>query len=141
MASIAMMVGGAVVNALAFSGSNYLFSKLRNNNSADEIKRHNAAMEELTKARDTWNKKRIQRIDYINDQLKKQSHALKTYSDVNLAMKEYAVRFGKQLPPLEPEPVLEDFYVKSDEQEKNEILFVTLGMGIIVGVAYWHTKN
>ena len=30
MASIAMLLGGgAAVNALAFSGSNYLFSKLR----------------------------------------------------------------------------------------------------------------
>ena len=31
MASAVMIVGGAVVNALAFSGSNYLFSKLNNN--------------------------------------------------------------------------------------------------------------
>ena len=58
MASIAMMIGGAVVNALAFSGSNYLFSKLRSNHSNEELKRHNAAMEELTKARDDWNKKK-----------------------------------------------------------------------------------
>ena len=140
MASIAMMVGGAVVNALAFSGSNYLFSKLNRHDSTEEIKRHNAAMEELTKARDAWNKKRTQRINFINEQFKRQSHSIQTFSDVNLAMKEYAVRFGKQLPPLEPEPVLEDFYVKSDTQEKNEILFVTLGMGIIVGGVYWY-KN
>ena len=97
-------------------------------------------MEELTKARDAWNKKRTQRINFINEQFKRQSHSIQTFSDVNLAMKEYAVRFGKQLPPLEPEPVLEDFYTKSDTQEKNEILFVTLGMGIIVGGIYWY-KN
>ena len=28
MAAIGMMIGGAVVNALAFTGSNYLFSTL-----------------------------------------------------------------------------------------------------------------
>ena len=28
MASAAMMIGGAVVNALAFTGGNFLFSKL-----------------------------------------------------------------------------------------------------------------
>jgi len=33
--SLVMMVGGAVVNALAFSGSNFMFSKLQNH---DEIK-------------------------------------------------------------------------------------------------------
>ena len=98
MASLAMMVGGAVVNALPFSGSNFLFSKLRSNHSEEEIKRHNAAMEELTKARDDWNKKRIERINFINEQLKKESHAVKTFNDVDLAMKEYSVRFGKQLP-------------------------------------------
>ena len=36
MASIAMLVGGAKVNALAFSGSNYLFSMLRNSDLNEE---------------------------------------------------------------------------------------------------------
>lgn len=30
MATGAMMIGGALVNAFAFSGSNYLFSKINN---------------------------------------------------------------------------------------------------------------
>ena len=41
MASLMMMVGGAVVNALAFSGSNYLFSKMH---SDEERKRHDKAI-------------------------------------------------------------------------------------------------
>ena len=44
MAAIGMMIGGAVVNALAFTGSNYLFSTL---SSSEERKRHNLAMEKL----------------------------------------------------------------------------------------------
>jgi hypothetical protein len=40
MASIAMLVGGALVNALAFSGSNYLFSMLRSSGVDEERKRH-----------------------------------------------------------------------------------------------------
>ena len=39
MASVAIMVGGALVNALAFSGSNYLFSKLGQGDT-EEQKRH-----------------------------------------------------------------------------------------------------
>ena len=42
MATIALMVGGAITNALAFSGSNFLFSQM---SGAAERKRHNLAME------------------------------------------------------------------------------------------------
>ena len=37
-----MFVGGAIINGLAFSGSNYLFSKL---SKSDEAKRHYEALE------------------------------------------------------------------------------------------------
>ena len=42
MAGIVAMLFGAGINALAFSGSNYMFSKL-SNHGADERKRHNEA--------------------------------------------------------------------------------------------------
>ena len=45
MASIAMLVGGAMVSALAFSGSNYLFSMLRSSDFNEERKRHDQAVE------------------------------------------------------------------------------------------------
>ena len=37
MASLAMLVGGAMVNAMAFSGSNYLFSMLRNSRKTENF--------------------------------------------------------------------------------------------------------
>ena len=43
MASIAFLIGRAICNALAFSGSNFLFSSL----SGGELKRHNKAMEDM----------------------------------------------------------------------------------------------
>ena len=52
MATIALMVGGAITNALAFSGSNFLFSQM---SGAEERKRHNLAIEKLQHERDTWN--------------------------------------------------------------------------------------
>ena len=45
--AVAMMLGGAVVNAFAFSESLYLFSKM-GKNSDEKRKRHDKAMEELT---------------------------------------------------------------------------------------------
>ena len=46
-----MLVGGAMVNALAFSGSNFLFSMLRNSDLNEERKRHDQAVEQLQVAR------------------------------------------------------------------------------------------
>ena len=46
-----MMIGGAVVNALAFTGGNYLFSLLGRSDEAEkERKRHDLAIEALQRA-------------------------------------------------------------------------------------------
>ena len=76
MATIALMVGGAITNALAFSGSNFLFSQM---SGAEERKRHNLAMEKLQHERDTWNEELLERIDYINEELKKEVMQLKLF--------------------------------------------------------------
>ena len=50
MASVAMLIGGALANALAFTGSSYLFHRLSADNSDAKRKRHNAAIEKLQAA-------------------------------------------------------------------------------------------
>ena len=45
-----MFVRGALVNALAFSGSNYLFTILRNSGVDEERKRHDKVVEQLQAA-------------------------------------------------------------------------------------------
>ena len=50
MASVAMLIGGALANALAFTGSSYLFHRLSADNIGAERKRHDAAIEALQKA-------------------------------------------------------------------------------------------
>ena len=54
MASIAMLIGGALANALAFTGSSYLFHRLFADNIDAERKRHDAAVEALQKAQIEW---------------------------------------------------------------------------------------
>ena len=57
----AMMIGGAVVNALAFTGGNFLFSKLRKTQDAEkERERHDRAVEQLEAAQAAWSQKRMQ---------------------------------------------------------------------------------
>ena len=50
MASIAMLIGGALANALAFTGSSYLFSRLSKDDIAREQKRHDLVIKQLKKA-------------------------------------------------------------------------------------------
>ena len=47
MASIGFLIGGALVNALAFTGSNYLFSSLSKESIDKERKRHDKAIKDL----------------------------------------------------------------------------------------------
>ena len=61
-----MLIGGALANALAFTGSSYLFHRLSADNIDSERKRHDAAIE----AQIEWAHKRQERIDFINKQLK-----------------------------------------------------------------------
>jgi hypothetical protein len=140
MASVAMLVGGALVNALAFSGSNYLFSMLRSSGVDEERKRHDLAVEQLQAAQTEWSRKRTERIDWINEELRRQNHAVQTFHDVDAAIREYSQVFGeaksKTLDPLGPEPQLSDFYTPSNDQKDREIVFVVLGMAATGLVAY-----
>ena len=70
MESVAMLIGGALANTLAFTGSSYLFHRLSANSIDVERKRHNLAIEQLQKAQIKWAHKRQQRIDFINKQLR-----------------------------------------------------------------------
>ena len=54
MASVAMLIGEALANALAFSGSSYLFHRLSKDSINKERKRHDAAIETLQKAQIEW---------------------------------------------------------------------------------------
>ena len=57
MVSVVMLIGGALVNALAFTGSSYLFHRLSADNIDTERKRHDAAIEALQKAQIEWTRK------------------------------------------------------------------------------------
>ena len=72
MASLLFTNGGAVVNALVFSSTNCVFSRLADH-CEEERKRQNLALEKLQRARDEWNKDRTKRLDFINKRLREQN--------------------------------------------------------------------
>ena len=53
-----MLIRGALANALAFTGSSYLFHRLSADNIDAERKRHDAAIEALQKPQIKWAHKR-----------------------------------------------------------------------------------
>ena len=65
-----MLIGGALANALAFTESSYLFSRLSKDSIDTERKRHDLVIEQLQNAQIKWAHKRQQRIDFINKQLR-----------------------------------------------------------------------
>ena len=94
MASIAMLIRGALANALGFIGSSYLFHRLSADNIDAERKRHDAAIEALLKAQIEWTHKRQQRINFINNQLRLERKAETKFTELNEAMREYHEVFG-----------------------------------------------
>ena len=134
MASLLFTVGGAVVNALAFSGNNFFFSRLTDHG-AEERKRHDLALEKLQRARDEWNRNRMKRLDFMNKRLREKNET-KTY--INNV--EYYRVFAKKTKPLPREPELSDFYHPSENQKNGELLFVAVGRGIATYALYKYLK-
>ena len=120
-----MFVGGAIVNGLAFSGSNYLFSKF---SKSDEAELHYKAMEKLQAAQDAYEKKRLATLDFINQRLKNERHAEQTFTDVDQAMKEYYRITGNQL-YLPAKPKESDYL--SEGKKTQEIMFIILGTAAV----------
>ena len=106
MASVAMLIRGALADALAFTGSSYLFHRLLKDSIDKERKRHDAVIEKLQAAQIEWAHKHQQRIDFINNQLRLEQKAETKFTELNDAMREYHEVFGHELPPLPQEPVL-----------------------------------
>ena len=139
MASLLFTIGGAVVNALAFSGTNFVFSRLTHHG-AEERKIHDLALEKLQRARDEWNRDRTKRLDFINKRLREKNEARTYINNVDEPMLEYYRIFAKQIKPLPPESELPDFYHPSEAQKNGDLLFVILDTGIATYVLYKYLK-
>ena len=99
MASIATLIGGALVNALALTGSSCMFSRLSKDSIDAERKRHDLVIEQLKKVQVEWVQRRRERIDFINKQLRLEKCSKTKFKELNYAMREYEV-FGHELSPL-----------------------------------------
>ena len=94
MSSLLFTVSDAVVNALAFSGTTFVFSRLTDHGE-EEQKKHDLALEELQNTRDKWNKDRTKQLDIINKRLRERNEARAYINNVYEALLEYYQVVGK----------------------------------------------
>ena len=138
MASVLLTTGGVVVNALAFSSTNFVFSRLTDHGAEEQ--RHDLALKKLQRARDEWNRDRMKRLDFMNKRLREKNEARTYINNIDEVMLEYYRAFGKQIKPLPTEPQLSDFYHPSEAQKNDELLFVTVGTGLATYALYKYLK-
>ena len=119
---MASAVGIGLFNAVAFAGAGYLFSKLNHSDYEKEIKRHNEAMEKLTKAKEKWYEEQVNNKEKIEMLRQQASDANADINDTNRTLEE--------LRKITTEPKLEDYYQPSDEMKEYQLIVVSLmGLG------------
>jgi len=129
MASIAIMVGGAVLNATAFIGGNYLARALGGGDKAalEEKKRHDKALEAYQAAYAKYTRDRTQLLDWIATYAQTKAEAKQNLTNTDYAFKLYnqAHPDERMIPPKEPK--FSDFYQPSEQQKNGELMFVGVG--------------
>lgn len=136
-----MMLGSAVINAVAFTGSGYLFKSLDKNGYEAEMKRHNLAQEELQKASTEWEEHRKSLIDFVNLELKRENEANIDFKNTDTALSIYNHLNPDKPVVLAKRPQLSDFYQPSDEMKKYEYLWIILGLSGLGLVIYYFTRK
>ena len=116
MASLLFTIGGAVVNALAFSGTNFVFSRLTDHG-AEERKRHDLALEKLQRARDESNRDVMKRLHFMNKRLREKNEGRNISTMLMKQCLNTIAYLQKKLKHSSPEPELSDFYRPSETQK------------------------
>jgi len=129
MASIAIMVGGAVLNATAFISGNYLARALSGGDKAalEEKKRHDKALEVYQAAYAKYTHNRTHLLDWIATNMQIKAEAKQNFTNTDYAFKLYnQAHPDEQMTPPE-EPKFSDFYQPSEQQKNGELMFVGAG--------------
>ena len=135
MASIALMVGGAILNAAAFTDGNYLAKYLSGDNgkaAMDEKIRHNKALEAYQAAYAKYKKDRTKLLDWIANSDREKDQARHNFQETDQALALYNQTHREQQVTLPKEPKFSDLYKPSPQQKQSELLFIsasTLALG------------
>ncbi|KAL9983856.1 hypothetical protein ACROYT_G006097 [Oculina patagonica] len=139
MASVAIMAGGAILNAAAFIGGNYLARALGGGDDAalKEKERHDKALEAYQAAYAKYSRDRTKLLDWIetNNEIKQQAKQNFTNTDYAFKLYNQAHPDKQMIPPKEPK--FSDFYQPSEQQKQGELMFVGAGALALGPQGYW----
>ena len=140
MVSIAITMGfGAIINATAFVGGNYLAKYLAGGNVDAERKRHDLALEKYEKDYQVWQRNRQRVLDWYSQRMDKEEQAAKDMGNADEALKLYnRVHEAVDQPQVHlKEPNFGNYYKPSSSQKTAEIVYIAGGM---LGAIYLVSK-
>ena len=126
MASIAIMLGGAVLNATTFIGGSYLAKYLSGGNTDQERVRHDKALEKYQKDYSKYEENRQRLLDWVDANSQNDAIASQNLSNTDEALKIYNRTHPNDLEVNEP--IFHDYYRPSNDQKIGEMLYVGGGM-------------
>ena len=129
MATLAIMIGSAVLNAATFIGGNYLAKALSVNsgNAAQAEKiRHDKALEKYQADYAQYEKDPTQLLDWIAEQDREKDKARYDFQDTDKALALYNQTHRAKV-ALPQEPKFSDYYKPSPQQKNGELLFIGAG--------------
>ena len=125
MATLGVILGGAIANAVAFTGGQAIYRAVEPGSDPEkERERHDKAVEALNKATVEWSRKRQETMDFINRKMRKEGRSEQDFEDVDRALSLYN---------RTREPTLADFYQPSPPQKQYEYAFI---IGSIAATGY-----
>ena len=136
---MATAAAGGLFNAFAFAfaGAGYLFKMFDKNGYAEEAKRHNLAMENLTAEREKYLEEVTDRRNRLAELKAELNEANRDIGDTNKAL-ELVRRINELRNKAMPRnPKASDQYKPSSEMEEYMALFGLIAGGAIGGVAYF----
>ena len=124
-----MMVGGAILNAAAFTSGNYLEKYLSGDNDKTALdekknKRYDKALEAYENAQAQYTREPTQLLDWIETNREKAQKAKQNFTNTDYAFKLYNQAHPNRQMTLPKEPKFSDFYQPSEVQKQGELLFV-----------------
>ena len=136
MATVAIMVGGAVLNVATFIGGNYLAKYLSGDSGQAALdkkkkKRHDLALEKYQRDYAQYQKDRTQLLDWVAQQDREKDKAFHDFRDTEAALALYNQTHRAKV-ALPQEPKFSDYYKPSPQQKNGELLFIgasTLALG------------
>ena len=129
-------VVGGLFNAVAFAGAGFLFSKLNHTGYEKEIKRHNEAMEKLSRDKEIWMEKQMERktkleelcqqLSDVKADINRTNKSFENLEKINYRVKKLQNEYEEE---EKKEPKLENYYKPSNEmKEYQNVVFLLVGI-------------